>query len=86
MATDLTIHNLDEDLVSRLREEAQRRGVAVDALVAQVIQEKLPPPEAFNGTVQRDVTGLAGVWTDEDAREFFEAIKDLEQVDEELWK
>jgi hypothetical protein len=34
----------------------------------------------------RDVTGLAGAWTASDAAEFFAAIKDLEMIDEELWK
>ncbi len=87
MASDLTIHNLDDQLLARLRDEARRQGVPIDQLVAQAIADKLPAAWSLsNGDFKRDLSGLAGVWNDDDAREFFEAIKDLQQVDEELWK
>jgi len=87
MSTNLTVHNLDEQLVERLRAEARRRGVQVDEVVAEFLAEKLPPQLGLtSGNIQRDVSGLAGVWTDQDAREFFAAIKDLGEVDEELWR
>lgn len=42
-------------------------------------------------TSKRDVIGssldyLAGGWDEADAKEFSEAIKSCEQIDEELWK
>jgi hypothetical protein len=73
-------------LVFRLQQEAQRRGVQIDTIIAESLCNTLPAPPVSNGVVHRDVTGLAGVWTADDAQEFFAAIKDLEQVDEELWK
>jgi plasmid stability protein len=84
MATDLTIHNLDENLMERLRAEAQRRGVGIDSIVSQALLQMLPQSaNERNGAVQRDVSELAGVWGEAEAEEFFAAIKDLEQVDQE---
>jgi plasmid stability protein len=84
MATDLTIHNLDENLMERLRAEAQRRGVGIDSIVSQALLQMLSKSaNEKNDAVQRDVSELAGVWGEADAEEFFAAIKDLEQVDQE---
>jgi hypothetical protein len=87
MASDITLHNVDDELIDRLQAEAKRRGVPIDAIVSEALADRLPKaPLDSNGSVMRDVTGLAGAWTASDAAEFFAAIKDLEMIDEELWK
>jgi len=59
----------------------------VEAGVKELLREALAQTGKPTGvSVQHDLDGLAGTWSDEAANEFLAATKDLGRVDEDLWK
>jgi plasmid stability protein len=86
MMADLTIRGLDEATTEQLRLEATRRGSSMNAVVKDLLRNGLglarPSPQRRHS----DLDDLAGTWSDEDAREFEQAVALFEQVDPELWR
>jgi plasmid stability protein len=68
---------LEDHLALRLREEAARRGLTLEALAARLLETALETPSK-----RRDVSDLAGTWTQSDLEEFNSAIADMNVVDE----
>lgn len=85
--TDLSLRGLDEATAKRLRTEARRRGVSVNALVIQLIREGVGTkrPEVSRAPYN-DLDTLAGTWSKEEASRFIKAVADFEQIDRELWQ
>lgn len=89
MTDQITIDNLGPEAISRLRAEARRRGVAVGALIAELLQAALsamPAPGEKQASEKHRLAAMAGTWSDEEAEAFLAAIADFEQIDEDLWK
>ena len=80
----LEIAALDDDTLARLNTEAERRNLKPEALAAELLRESL---KARRGPKRRDVSHLAGTWTQKEAKEFNRLIEEMfEQVDEDAWK
>ncbi len=84
---NLSVQGLDPQLSERLKAEAERRGVSVNALVMEFVKAGL----GFSGArprrpVYTDLDHLAGTWTAQQAEEFLRAQAAFEQIDEEIWK
>ncbi|NQU25549.1 MAG: ribbon-helix-helix protein, CopG family [Candidatus Nealsonbacteria bacterium] len=87
MAISITIENLDEEVVDRLRAEAQRRGVDLSELVRELVGNRLvtritegdQPP-------YHDLDALAGTWSQEQAETFLSSVAVFGRVDEDIWK
>ena len=88
MSNSLILDNLDEKLLKRLQVEASRRNSDVSTVVRETLQRSFPEPIQFDerGPVYRNISDLAGTWTDEDVREFEANTAQFHQIDEELWK
>ncbi len=83
----ISLRGIDEETAAKLKEEALRKNLSVNALILQLIQRgiglKVP---SGRRPVFHDLDALAGTWTEEEAAEFLESIRDFEEVDEELWR
>jgi hypothetical protein len=86
MMSALTLRGLDEHASKRLKEEARRRGVSVNALLRTLVSEGLGISRPVRRRRHHDLDALAGTWKAADAREFAAATSPLEQVDQELWR
>lgn len=87
MASALTIDNLDDATAEWLRREARRRGVGEQAVALYLIRQAITSmEEKTNLRTYHDLDALAGTWSQEEAEEFAEAIRDFSKVDESLWK
>lgn len=89
MTENITIDNLDTEVLSRLRAEAHRRGIEVGELIAELLTSVLGSiPEGDTGRPheKRSLADLAGTWTHEEAEAFLAALTDFEQIDQDLWK
>ena len=82
----ITIHALDDDLAQRIEDKARLEGLSLNKMIKKLLREAL-------GLVPQDVRDrreefmdLFGSWTDEDAREFKEAVKDFERIDPGDWE
>lgn len=71
---------LSEQLSEKLLAEAKRRGVKPEALVEELLTEQLSMKQRFH-----DLDYLAGTWSENEEKEFQEAVAAFETVDETLW-
>ena len=83
MSVAISIPSVDDATAARLRTEAERRGITIEELVLELIQQGI---ENLEAPPYHDLDALAGTWSKEDADAFLEAIAELEQVDEKLWQ
>lgn len=87
MAHQLTIR-YDDDVAQEIEDLARREGLSRNQAVLRLLKKGAGIGE---GPQDRDTIGSAldwfvGSWTEEQAREFDEAVADFETIDEELWE
>ncbi len=84
---NISLRGVDEETASRLKAEAKRRRVSVNALILDLIKSGVEAGSRMRRRrVYRDLDALAGTWTAKEASEFLKALADFEQVDRELWR
>ena len=84
---NISLRGLDESTALRLKNEARRRGLSVNAFVLQLIRQGIGKrPTGPRRFVHHDLDELAGTWSPEEATIFLEALSDFEQVDDEVWR
>ena len=85
--TNLSLRGLDDATAKRLKLEAQRRGLSVNALVIRLLQESLGTrkPTPWRAPYH-DLDLLAGTWSKQEAAVFLKAVAGCERLDEELWR
>ncbi len=89
MTDHITIDGLDSEVISRLRAEAQRRGIKLGKLIAELLESALgtvPDAHEKQAPGKRSLSDLAGTWSHEEAEAFLAAIADFEQIDQDIWK
>jgi hypothetical protein len=80
----LTIRNVSPRLAEALEREKQRRRQSLNAVVLDVLAQGL----GVGGARKRSngLARLSGTWSDEEQRQFEEAVAPFERVDEDLWR
>ena len=74
---EITLH-IDDAVLERLRTVALTRGCSVDALIARVLHEFLPPTAAVQIPDSFELTGTS--WNQEEADYLHEALRALDNV------
>ena len=82
--SQITLRDVPQELDHRLRELARVRNRSLNRTIIQVLMESLHLGDGKDR--KRDVSDLAGTWSDEDAQEFEANMRVFEQVDDEIWK
>ena len=83
----IIVRNLDEQTHERLKREAKARAVSVNTLMQEFIRAGLRSRRAQGASGRyHDLDMLAGKWSAREEREFFEHIRPLSEIDEELWR
>lgn len=78
----LTVRNVPDRLHEALEREKRRRGTSLNQTVIDLLGQRL----GLGGERSNGLRRLAGSWTQEEYREFEEAVAPFEEVDEELWR
>lgn len=81
--SQITLRGLDPMIEQEIRRIAKKSGKSLNRVVQDMISRSAGPdkkPAAYS------LRKLAGGWTEENAVEFFKAIKSCEQIDEEMWR
>jgi plasmid stability protein len=78
----LTIRNLPAPVAEALEREKRRHGRSLNQTVIDLLGQSL----GVQGSRSNGLGRLAGSWSEQEAREFEEAVAPFEQIDEELWK
>jgi len=87
MPKQLTIR-YDDELAREIEDLARREGLSRNQAVLRLLRKGAGIAEGREG---RDVIGssldwFVGSWTEEQAREFDDAVAEFEAIDEELWQ
>ena len=87
MTHQLTIR-FDDTLAREIEEVARRERVSRNQAVLRLLRQGvgLDEPPAEKEVIGSSLDWFIGSWTEEEAREFDEAVADFERIDEELWK
>ena len=81
----LTIRQIPQPVEQRLRSMAKRNHSSINKTAVAALSAGVGLPEGGSRR-KRDLSGLAGTWTEEQAREFTENTKVFERIDPEVWK
>lgn len=77
----LTVRNVPSELAEALEREQRRRGGSLNQTVIELLQQGL----GVGGPRSNGLARLAGGWTEEEFREFEEAVAPFDAIDPELW-
>lgn len=78
---NLSLRGLDRSTLSRLKSNARRRGVSVNRLIVETLQQRYSTgTKTFD-----DLDALAGTWTKAEADAFAAAIAPFAEIDPGLW-
>jgi hypothetical protein len=81
----ITIHGIDKETEKLIQKRAKSEGTSVNKIVKGLLAKALGIDKNKQDN-REEYLDLFGIWTEDDEKSFFEAIKDLEQVHPEDWK
>ena len=82
----VTLRGLADGEADRLKSEARRRGLSLNALLLRLVREGAGLVARSRQGRHDDLDALAGTWSEEDAAAFAAAVADTEKIDAELWR
>jgi hypothetical protein len=84
----LTVRGFDDQLQRRLLDLASSEGISLSQAALRLMRQGagIGAPPRKEAVVGAALDHLIGTWTEREAREMDEAIRDFEQVDPDMWK
>ena len=85
----ITLRNIPPAVRRAIRKKAEAEDTSLNKAALRLLEEavRLPPSGlAAKKTLHRDLDALFGTWTEEEAREFDEALQEQRRVDPADWK
>jgi len=81
----ITVHDLDSELYTSLRSQAESQGLSLNKAVKQLLRKSLGL--THKRSERRDFSKFFGIWSKKEADEFDKIInEEFETIDEEDWK
>ena len=81
--SQITLRDVPRELDHRLRELARAQNRSLSRTIIGVLMESLHLGDGIDR--KRDLSDLAGTWSDEEAKEFEANTRVFEQIDDEMW-
>jgi hypothetical protein len=81
----ITIHGIDKETERLIKKRAKVEGTSVNKIVKGLLAKALGTGKEKQDN-REEFLDLFGIWTEENEKSFFEAIKDLEYLHPEDWK
>lgn len=81
----ITIHGIDKETEKSIKKRAKSEDTSVNKIVKGLLAKALGIDKNKQDN-REEFLDLFGIWTEDDEKSFFEAIKDLEHVHPEDWK
>ncbi len=85
MSNSFTIHNLDPATARMLRSRAQAEGLSLNRMAKNLLAQALGVVPPDTNARRENFEEFCGVWSEEEAREFEEAVVGLVRVDPGDW-
>ena len=88
MKNQITVRGLDAETEGHLRDLARKRDASMNQIAVWLIRKGagLRSDDEGPETVGNSLDAFVGSWTPQQERAFLQSIRDMEQVDEELWR
>jgi hypothetical protein len=81
----ISIHGVDEETEKLIKKRAKTEETSVNKVVKALLAKALGI-DRDNTDNREEFMDLSGIWTEDEEKQFFEAIKDLEQIHPEDWQ
>jgi len=81
----ITVHGIDEKTEKLIKKRAKSEDTSVNKVMKGLLAEALGIDKTKPDN-REEFLDLFGVWTEDEGKQFSEAIKDLETVHPEDWK
>ncbi len=78
----LTVRKMPPELGRALNAEKRRRGQSLNQTVIDLLKQGL----GVGTTRSNGLARFVGVWSEEQYREFKEATKQFDEIDEDMWR
>lgn len=84
----LTIRIADSDLERRILEVASREGISLNGAVLRLLRRAagLEEPPHDPACIGDALDEFIGTWSDDQADEVMQAVRDFDRIDESLWR
>jgi hypothetical protein len=82
----LTIHNIDEPLLSLVREKAKSQKMSINQFLKNLIEKSLGYKKEEKARYFDEFKDFCGIWSKEQRSEFENNIKEFEKIDLEDWQ
>jgi hypothetical protein len=78
---NISLRGLDSPTLSRIKSDARRRGVSVNRLIVETLQQQY---STGTGSFD-DLDALAGAWTKAEGEAFAAAVAPFSEIEPALW-
>ena len=83
----LTLSGFDKELTDRIQHFANQEGISLNQAALRLLRVGAGLKQSKDSsTVGSSLDHLIGTWTLEEAEALNNAVKELEQIDESMWK
>ena len=88
MKNQITVRGLDPETQGHLRDLARKRDASMNQIAVMLIRKGagLRADEEGPETVGNSLEAFVGSWSAQQERDFLHSIRDMEQIDERLWR
>jgi hypothetical protein len=81
----LTIRNLPAEVADAVSKRSEEFHMSFSKAFVSLLEEHLSEGR-LKKKKKRDLSWFLGTWTDEEARQFDEALREQRKIDPEMWK
>ncbi|MBN2286747.1 MAG: hypothetical protein JXI43_09890 [Tissierellales bacterium] len=82
----LTLHNIDDPLLSLVKEKAKAQNMSINQFLKDLIEKTLGYKKTKKARYFDEFKDVCGVWSPEQLQEFESNTKDFECIDPEDWR
>jgi plasmid stability protein len=82
----ITVRGIDPGLEKEIRRKAKAMGKSMNKVMLELIGGSAESEKLRKKPAGASLAGLAGGWSEKEAREFEESVRVFEEVDEAMWK
>ncbi len=82
--SQITIRDLPEEVEHAIRERARERHTSLNRVVTELVEEALGI--SASQSKRRNLSDLAGTWSEADADSFDAVIESMRAIDTEIWQ
>jgi len=84
----ITVRNLPPEVGKAIRGKARKEGLSLNRTVAKLLADATGhgKDNSKKRVLHHDLDKYFGVWTREEAEEFYEALREQRRIEPEMWK